>query len=100
MTTVENVHKVKGTPHAQLFPESEPKTIRLALEEGERVEPHRHPDREIVFYVIDGTIELQLGSESHEMETGNIARFEGDQDISPLATQESTALIVLAHQSE
>jgi quercetin dioxygenase-like cupin family protein len=100
MTTVENVHEVPGAPHAQLFPESEPKTIRLTLEAGERVEPHRHPGREIVFYVIDGAIELQLGSESHDMETGDVARFEGDQDISPLATEASTALIVLARQSE
>ncbi|MFC6942480.1 cupin domain-containing protein [Salinirubellus sp. GCM10025818] len=100
MTTVENVHEGPGAPHAQLFPESEPKTIRLTLEAGERVEPHRHPDREIVFYVIDGAIELQLGSESHDIETGDVARFEGDQDISPLATEASTALIVLARQSE
>ena len=99
MTTVENVHEVQGAPHAQLFPESEPKTVRLTLEAGERVEPHRHPGREIVFYIIDGAIELQLGPENHELETGDVARFEGDQDISPLATEGSTALIVLARQS-
>jgi quercetin dioxygenase-like cupin family protein len=100
MTTVENVHEVQGAPHAQLFPESEPKTVRLTLDAGERVEPHRHPDREIVLYVVDGGLELQLGSETHELKTGDVARFDGDQDISPLATEGSTALIVLARRSE
>jgi quercetin dioxygenase-like cupin family protein len=99
MTTVEK-YEVQGAPHAQLFPGAEPKTIRLTLEAGERVEPHRHPDREVVLYVVDGALELQLGSEHRELETGDVVRFEGDQDISPRATEGSTALIVLSRQSE
>jgi quercetin dioxygenase-like cupin family protein len=99
MTTVENVYKIEATPHAQLFPESEPKTVRLSLEAGERVEPHRHPGREIVFYLIDGVVELQVGGDTHEMREGDVARFRGDRDISPAAREASTALIVLAHQS-
>jgi quercetin dioxygenase-like cupin family protein len=98
MTTIENIREVEGTPHAQIFPESEPKTIRLTLEEGERVEPHRHPGREIVFYVISGAIELRVGAETHRLDEGDIARFGGEQDISPVATERSTALIVLAHR--
>jgi quercetin dioxygenase-like cupin family protein len=100
MTTIENIREIEATPHAQLFPESEPKTVRLSLDTGDRVEPHRHPDREIVFYVIEGVVELHVGDEIHRMREGDVARFGGDQDISPAAIEASTALIVLAHQSE
>lgn len=100
MTTIKTLDDLEGEPHANPFPDAEPKTIRLALAEGEEVPPHDHPDREIVFYVIDGEIELQLGEETHDLTAGDIARFNGDQDISPRATQDSTALIVLAKRSD
>lgn len=96
MTNVQNLSTLDGTPHANAFPASEPKTIRLQLEADERVEPHRHPDRNIVFYLVDGTIDLHLGEETYELESGDIVQLDGDQDISPVATTDSTALIVLA----
>ncbi|QIB74363.1 cupin domain-containing protein [Halogeometricum borinquense] len=96
MTEIVHLPDLDGTPHANVFPESEPKTIRLTLEADERVAPHDHPGRSIVLHVLDGALELELGDETHALERGDVARFDGDQDISPLATEPSTALIVLA----
>lgn len=58
------------------------------------------PNREIVFYLIEGTIELELGDETRELSARDIVRFDGDQEIAPHAVEESTALIVLASRSD
>ena len=100
MTTIRELGELEGQPHANVFPEAEPKTIRLALPGGEGVAPHSHPGRDIVFHLLEGVIELQLGEETYELTAGDIARFDGDQDISPHAVEDSTALIVLARRSE
>lgn len=96
MTTIHSLTELDGQPHANIFPESEPKTIRLTLEAGEEVAPHSHPDREIIFYLVEGEIDLQLEDETYGVTAGDIARFDGDQEISPRAVEPSTALIVLA----
>nr|WP_274326158.1 cupin domain-containing protein [Halosimplex aquaticum] len=88
-----------GEPHANAFPDAEPKTIRLTLAAGEAVPAHDHPDREIVLYLVEGEIELTLGEETHEVTAGDVARFDGDQDVSPKATEDSTALLVLAERA-
>lgn len=100
MTTIRSLDAVEGQPHANLFPESEPKTIRLTLAAGDAVPAHSHPDREIVFYLVDGRVELQLGEATHELTAGEVARFDGDQQIEPRAIDDSTALIVLARRSD
>lgn len=98
MTTRTSLSALEGTPHANVFPENEPKTIRLTLEAGESVPPHTHPDRDIVFYLIDGEIELLVGDNELALAGGDIARFAGEQEISPTATTDSIALIVLAER--
>jgi quercetin dioxygenase-like cupin family protein len=100
MTTIRTFTELEGQPHANVFPEAEPKTIRLTLSEGETVPPHTHPGRDIIFYLIEGAVELQLGDETHEVTAGDIARFRGEQEISPHAVEESTALIVLAPRAD
>ncbi|MXR42251.1 cupin domain-containing protein [Halobaculum sp. WSA2] len=99
MTTVRALADLEGEPHANAFPDDEPKTIRLTLAEGESVPSHTHPGRDIVFYLIEGAIELQLDEETHEVAAGDIARFEGEREISPRALEDSVALIVLAPRS-
>lgn len=98
MPTIESLSALDGAPHANVFPTSEPKTIRLTLSAGEEVASHAHPERTIVMYVIEGAIELTLGDEVYELSAGEIAHFDGDQDISPRALDESQALIVLARR--
>lgn len=96
MTDITSLDDLDGQPHANVFPDAEPKTVRLSLEAGQTVPEHTHPGRDIVLYVVDGDIELTLGEDTHELTGGDVARFSGDQDIAPRATSESTALIVLA----
>lgn len=99
MTTTHTLDELDGKPHANVFPDAEPETIRLTLDAGEAVPAHSHPDREIVLYLTEGRIELALGDETHELIEGDVARFDGDQEIAPRAVEESTALIVLASRS-
>lgn len=96
MVTSRSLAELDGEPHANVFPESEPKTIRLRLSEGESVPAHDHPDREIVFLVREGAISVELGEDTHEVTDGEVVRFDGDQQISPTALTDSEALIVLA----
>jgi len=100
MTTIHSLADLDGSPHANVFHGAEPKTIRLTLEADERVAPHQHPGREIVFHLLEGEIDLHLGEDTVELSEGDIARFDGDQEISPVASEDSTALIVLAHTPE
>jgi quercetin dioxygenase-like cupin family protein len=95
MSEVVHLPDLAGDGRSVLF-EGAPKTVRLALEAGDRVPPHQHPDREIVCYVVDGEIEMTLGDETVELAAGDAARFSGDQDISPRAREDSVALLVLA----
>lgn len=100
MTAIHNLNELEGQPHANVFPDKEPKTVRLTLDAGGAVAPHSHPDREIVLYLVEGTVELGLGTETHDLSAGDIARFDGDQEISPRAVEDATALIVLAPRSD
>jgi quercetin dioxygenase-like cupin family protein len=100
MATIRSLSELKTTPHADAFPGREPKTVRLDLEAGEAIPGHTHPDREIVLYLVDGHLELRLGDDSHELNTDDIDRFDGEQEISPQAIEDSTVLIVLAERAE
>ena len=100
MVTIESIEQLEGKPHCNVFPTDEPKTIRLTLSEGEHVEPHSHPDREIVLYLISGELELRLDEDSHHVQAGDVVHFDGTRDISPSANADSTALLVLARKSE
>lgn len=99
MVTIESLAQLDGEPHANAFPTDEPKTVRLTLAEGQQVDPHRHPDRDIVLYLISGELDLRLGDGSRRVAEGDVARFDGDQEISPTAITDSTALLVLAQKA-
>lgn len=94
--TVRRLADLEGEPHANAFPDAEPKTIRLTLTAGESVPAHAHPGRRIVCHLLTGALELTLDGETYALEAGDVARFDGDQDIAPRALEDSTALLVLA----
>lgn len=100
MTVVRSLDNLDGEPHANVFPESEPKTIRLRLDADERIDPHRHPGRDIVIHVLEGQIELDLDEETIDLDSGNVVRFEGEHEVSPYAVESSVALIVLAPRDD
>ncbi|WP_276273892.1 cupin domain-containing protein [Haloarcula litorea] len=83
-------------PGRQPLFEGEPKTVRLALDAGEEVPAHRHPDREIVCHVLDGELTMRLGDDALSLSPGDVVRFDGEQDISPRAETDCEALLVLA----
>lgn len=90
---------VEGTPHGELF-EGEPTTIRLSLSAGQEIAPHQHPDRQLVFHLLSGAVTVTLGEDEYDLEPGDVARFDGDQYVSPRAREDSTALLVLAPRAE
>ena len=95
----ERVHlpDLDGDGRGVLF-EGEPKTVRLALDAGDRVPEHRHPGRDIVCYVESGEIAMTLGDETLDLAAGDVVRFDGDRDISPEAREDAVALLVLAER--
>jgi len=96
MADTATLSELTATPHASPFPGEEPKVVRLALDAGERVEPHRHPDRRIVCYLLSGTMALDLDEETHELAAGDLIRFDGRREVAPRAIEDCEALLVLA----
>ncbi|WP_254764163.1 cupin domain-containing protein [Natrinema marinum] len=91
---------LESAPHAEVFEDRSPRTVRLRLATDERVPEHRHPDSNVVLHLVDGALELTLGDEVYDLEPGDVVRFDGDQDISPHALENSTALVVFAPKTE
>ena len=98
--SVVSLDDLEGEPHAAVFPDEEPKTVRLTLDAGESVPAHQHPGRTVVCHVLSGELDVQLGDDEVTLAAGDVARFDGGQDISPTAVEPSVALLVLAEQTE
>ncbi|MXR50269.1 cupin domain-containing protein [Halovenus sp. WSH3] len=91
---------LEAAPHARPFEAGEPTVIRLALEADERVDPHTHPEREIVLYLRSGRLEVDLDEETYDVAPGDVVRFDGRREVSPYAVEDSEALLVLAQRSD
>ncbi|MDF9747041.1 cupin domain-containing protein [Natrinema salsiterrestre] len=96
-TSLESLEKA---PHAEVFDEHAPRTVRLQLAADERVPKHRHPESNVVLHVLSGAVELTLGDDVYDLEPGDLVQFDGDQDVSPYAVDDSTALVVFAPKAE
>jgi redox-sensitive bicupin YhaK (pirin superfamily) len=96
MPAITNLGELEATPHAEVFAERSPRTIRLHLEAGDRIPPHRHPGQTIVLHLLGGELELSLDDEAYTLEADDVARFDGEQDVSPCAIEDSEALLVFA----
>jgi quercetin dioxygenase-like cupin family protein len=90
-----HLHEMDASPLERLFEGTEPRTNFLRLAAGEHVPEHRHPDRTILLYVIEGEITLRVGEETASLRAGDLARFDGGRDVSPAAEADSRALVVL-----
>jgi len=100
MAELTSLSELTATPHARPFGGGEPAVVRLALEAGERVDPHRHPDRRVVILVRSGLIELTLDDEQYTLEADDLIRFDGRREVSPAAVEDSEALVLLAARPE
>lgn len=96
MVTTRRLADLDEAPHAPVFPGESPTTVRLSLDEGERVERHSHPGHDVVVAVLDGRVELDVDDETHALRAGDAARFDGERPVSPVAVESTTALVVLA----
>lgn len=96
MPELTSLDELTATPHAAVFETERPRTVRLRLPAGERLPEHSHPETDVVFHLVEGRLELTLDGEASELESGDLARFGGDCDISPRAIEASTAVIVFA----
>ncbi|TMT86793.1 cupin domain-containing protein [Haloterrigena sp. H1] len=100
MPEITSVDSLESTPHAEVFDTDAPRTVRLQLEADERMPKHRHPESNVVLYVLEGTLALTLGDDSYDLEAGDVVRFDGDQDISPHARTECASLLVFAPKTD
>ncbi|ELY83919.1 cupin domain-containing protein [Natrinema gari] len=100
MPDITSIDRLEDAPHAEVFADHSPRTVRLRLSADERVPKHRHPESNVVLYVRSGAIELTLGDEVYDPESGDAVQFDGDQDVSPYAVDDSTALVVFAPKEE
>lgn len=93
LTTVDDLEE---SPHAEVFSERRPRTVRLSLEAGESVPRHQHPDDDIVLYGVEGKLNLHLDEETYEVTPGDAVQFSGEREISPEAVEDAQALVVFA----
>lgn len=96
MPEITTVSELTDEPHAEVFEEQRPRTVRLRLDADESVPEHTHPGRDIVVHLLEGELELTLDGESHGLSAGDLIKFEGEREVSPRAVEPSTAVIVLA----
>lgn len=96
MPEITAIDTLTDAPHAEVFEERRPRTVRLELAAGDGVPAHTHPGTNIVLHLLAGRLELSLDDEEYELTPGEIARFSGEREISPHAVEDSTAIIVFA----
>lgn len=96
MPEVTAITELEETPHAEVFEERAPRTVRLRLDADERVPAHRHPGTNVVLHLLSGHLELTLGEDVYDLEPDDVIRFDGGQDVSPYAVEPSTAVVVFA----
>lgn len=96
MPEVTALSELTKTPHAEIFDEQRPRTLRLQLDAGERLPEHTHPGTDIVLHLLSGHLELSLDGETHEVRPGQLVQFSGEREIAPHATAPSTAVLVFA----
>ena len=100
MPELTSLSDLMDTPHVEVFDDGEPRTVRLQLEAGERIPEHRHPESDVVFHLLSGSLELSLDGEPYELVEGDLVRFDGDREVSPHALEESTAIVVFSRKPE
>ena len=83
-----------GRPGARAL-DGSPRVIRLALDAGESVPPHDHPGTTVVLHVVEGVVDVRLDGESIEVAAGELVRFPGEREVSPLAVEDAVALVYL-----
>ena len=87
---------LEKTPHAEVFDHNVPRTIRLKIDAGQQMPPHRHPSTNIVLHLLSGELDLILDEDTYALAPGDLIRFSGEREISPCAIEDSVAVVVFA----
>lgn len=85
-------------PHAELF--ATPRVVRVSLAAGEGVPEHSHPDNDVLFYQVEGRLDLRLDDETYELAAGDAVTFAGEADIEPTAVEDSTAIVAFFERAD
>ncbi|WP_267643791.1 cupin domain-containing protein [Haloarchaeobius amylolyticus] len=96
MTDIADLDEFEETPHAEVFGAPGPRVVRLALEAGEEMPEHSHPEETIVLHVLSGELDLRLDGEPNHLGAGELIRFDGERDIQPRALSDTVALLFFA----
>ncbi|MFB6280961.1 MAG: cupin domain-containing protein [Haloferacaceae archaeon] len=94
-TATASLDDLDARPHAEAWG-GEPRTVRLALDAGESVPEHTHPDRAVVVAVLEGELVLSLDGTDLTATAGDLVRFDGRRRVAPRARTDATALVVLS----
>jgi quercetin dioxygenase-like cupin family protein len=100
MPEITAIDDLTDTPHAEVFEQRDPRTVRLELDAGEEIPAHTHPGMNVVLHLLDGRLAVSLDDETYELEAGELAQFSGERAVSPRAVEPSTAIVVLAPTAE
>ena len=92
--------ELDGEPHAVVFEHDAPRTIRLTLDADQRLPAHRHRGTDIVCHLVEGELDLTLNDTIHRLTAGDLLRFSGERKISPIAIEDSVAVLVFAPHNE
>jgi quercetin dioxygenase-like cupin family protein len=99
MVSVTNLAEAAAEGRSVIVDEN-PRTVRLDLAAGDAVPPHDHPGEDVVFHVLEGAVALSLDDETYDLEAGDVCRFPGERSVSPEATTDAVALVVLAERAD
>lgn len=87
---------VEKTPHAEVFDHHAPRTVRLKLDAGQQMPPHRHPGTNIMLHLLTGELDLVLDDETYALAPGDLIQFSGKCEILPCAIEDSVAVVVFS----
>lgn len=96
MPETSSLEVLEETPHAEVFDERQPRTVRLELDADQRIPRHTHRGKDVVLHLLSGHLELTLDDETYELRPDDLVRFSGEREVSPYAVEASTAVVVFA----
>jgi len=99
MPAITSVDELEATPHAEVFDERNPRTVRLRLEADDSVPAHRHPESNVVLHLLEGRSNSRSATRSIPSNRETSPSSTAIR-TSPHAIDESTALLVFAPKTD
>lgn len=71
------------------------KLVRRSFKKGDVIPKHNHPEADVVFLLLQGSIDLKIGSDSLVIKQGDIVNFDGEDEISGKILEDSSFAVFL-----